>query len=72
MAAPPIIPMPQAYGMPSQPAAPVIPHAPVLPAPPAVAVHVPARSSPNLALYVILGGLFVVALFLVVFFALKS
>ena len=40
-----------------------------LPTPP---VQAPRTASSNLALYVILGGLFLVALLVVVFFALKG
>jgi hypothetical protein len=52
---------------------------PVISTPPAPALRMPATASPalprassNVALYVILGCLFLIALFLVVFFALRS
>jgi hypothetical protein len=66
------------YAMPAQPAA-VMPQPPVVPAPSAAAVQLPAtaapgsrRASSNLVLYVVLGAVFLIALFLVVFFALKT
>jgi len=75
----PAAPMaPPVYRMPAQPPA-VMPRPPAMPAPPAPSLNLPATqlpagrpSSSNLALYIILGGLFLIALFLVVFFALKS
>jgi cobalamin biosynthesis Mg chelatase CobN len=67
------------YQMPTQPAPPVMPYVPVVSAPTAPALHMPAtaapaprRASSNVALYVILGCLFLIALFLVVFFALRG
>jgi hypothetical protein len=66
------------YGMPAQPAL-MMPQPPVVPAPPAAALQLPTAPAPgprpassNLILYVILGAVFVIALFLVVFFALKT
>jgi hypothetical protein len=71
-AAPPI------YGMPVQSSLPM-PQAPAMPAPPSASLNFPATqvqqpptASSNLVLYCILGGLFLVALFVVVFFALKG
>ncbi len=70
---------PPMYRMPTQPAPPVTPYAPVMAAPPAPALRMPATPAPvpprapaNVALYVIVGGLFLMAMFLVVFFALRS
>lgn len=70
--------VPPMYAMPAQPAA-VMPQPPVVPAPSAAAVQLPAtaapgsrRASSNLVLYVVLGAVFLIALFLVVFFALKT
>jgi hypothetical protein len=67
------------YQMPTQPAPPAAPYMPVMSAPPAPALRMPESASPapprassNVALYVILGCLFLIALFLVVFFALRS
>jgi len=56
------------------PPSPVMLASPVSPlAMPAIAAPpMPQRRSSNLALYLILGGLFLIALFLVVFFALKG
>jgi cobalamin biosynthesis Mg chelatase CobN len=55
------------------------PQAPTMPAPPSASLNFPAAQaqaprtkSSNVALYCILGGLFLVALFVVVFFALKG
>ena len=69
---------PPVYAMPQQPAA-VMPQPPAIPAPPAASLQLPATPAPgprpassNLALYVGLGALFLIALFLVVFFALKT
>ena len=69
---------PPMYGMPAQ-HVPVMPHPPAVPAPPAAALNLPATpvarpqpASSNLVLYVVLGALFVIALFLVIFFALKT
>jgi hypothetical protein len=51
---------------------------PVMPAPPSTPLNMPATYTPasrppqNVTLYIILGALFLVALFLVVFLALKS
>jgi len=66
------------YGMP-QAAPPAMPYAPVTPAVPAAPLTLPQakpdtprRSSSNVALYVALGVLFLIALFLVVFFALRA
>jgi hypothetical protein len=65
--------------MPTQPAPQLTPYAPAISAPPAPALSMPAtatpalpRASSNVALYVILGCLFLIALFLVVFFALRG
>jgi hypothetical protein len=67
------------YQMPTQPAPPAMPYAPVMQPPPAPALRMPATATPaptrapsNVALYVIMGCLFLIALFLVVFFALRS
>ena len=70
---------PPMYRMPTQPAPPVTPYSPVMAAPPAPALRMPATPAPvpprpraNVALYVFVGGLFLMAMFLVVFFALRS
>jgi len=78
-AGPPAAPMaPPMYGMPMQPPS-MAPHGPAMPAPPPTPLNMPATHVPtsrpgssNTTLYIILGTLFVVALFLVIFFALKS
>jgi len=69
---------PPVYGMPMQPPS-MSPHGPAMPAPPATPLNMPATYVPpsrpgssNVTLYVILGALFVIALFLVIFFALRS
>jgi hypothetical protein len=75
----PAAPMaPPVYGMPMQPPS-MTPQAPAMPAPPATPLNMPATYVPtsrpgssNVTLYVILGALFMVALFLVIFLALKS
>jgi hypothetical protein len=51
---------------------------PVMPAPPSTPLNMPATYTPpsrapqNVTLYIFLGALFLIALFLVVFFALRS
>lgn len=69
---------PPMYGMPIQPAS-VVSRPPVMPAPSPTPLNMPATytptshaGAPNVLLYIILGALFLVALFLVVFFALRS
>jgi hypothetical protein len=75
---PPAAPVaPPLYGMPTQPAS-MGARPPVMPAPPSTPLNMPAMYTPaarapqNVTLYIILGALFLVALFLVVFFALRS
>jgi hypothetical protein len=78
------MPAPPAYGLPAQPVvaappampmtpqlplAPMLPQTPVMPPAPQPALTRPPNQ--NVILYVILGGLFVMALFVVIFFALK-
>jgi hypothetical protein len=52
---------------------------PVMPAPPSTPLNMPASYTPashaapqNVILYIILGALFLIALFLVIFFAMRS
>jgi hypothetical protein len=75
----PAAPMaPPVYGMPAQPPS-MAEHPAAMAAPPVTPLAMPAAFAPasrprssNVTLYIILGALFVVALFLVIFFALRG